>query len=190
MVKTRSGKNGNNGVRKAIKKTIEKKTPIQKNEKKKAHETYTQETLKIAIDDVKSKRLSCREAAAKYKISYPLIYTIVQHTPETSVQPEIEEPALSDEEEVDICGVLTYMAETMMIPVDIDQIKHKVNSFLMNIGREIESKSFKNNFPDDDWCFQFMGRHLDVFAKIARQDIPSYNACVTYSGILKHHKTW
>ena len=80
-----------------------------------------------------------------------MIYTIVQNTPETLVQPEQEERALSDEEEVDICGVLTYMAETMMIPVDIDQIKHKVNSFLQNIGREIESKSFKNNFPDDDW---------------------------------------
>ncbi len=80
-----------------------------------------------------------------------MIYTIVQNTPETSVQPEKEERALSDEEEVDICGVLTYMAETMMIPVDIDQIKHKVNSFLQNIGRDIESKSFKDNFPDDDW---------------------------------------
>ena len=80
-----------------------------------------------------------------------MIYTIVQNTPATLVQPEKEEPALSDEEEVDMCGVLTYMAETMMIPVDIDQIKHKVNSFLQNIGREIESESFKNNFPDDDW---------------------------------------
>ena len=47
--------------------------------------------------------------------------------------------------------IFRYTGETCYMPVDKDTVKDYVKGFLKSRGRTIQSVSFKNNVPDDNW---------------------------------------
>ena len=106
---------------------------------------YSDETLAVAILEVKSKRLSITKAAKKFGISYGTLYNKAKGLHTKTPGGQIR---LTQEQE----NLILYAIDTLSlwkIPLSGFDVRSLVKSFLDAMGSS--HRGFKNNMPGVDW---------------------------------------
>lgn len=117
---------------------------------------YTQETLNKAVEEIRAKTISVRDAHRKYNIS---LGTLSRKSREKNMNKFGRPTVLSSEEENLIVEGL-FVAAEWGFPLTTQDLQDVVASYLEQAGRQ-ESR-FKQNRPGKDWVYHFRARHPEL----------------------------
>ncbi|KAL0869395.1 hypothetical protein ABMA27_007635 [Loxostege sticticalis] len=152
----------------------EKKSICARNGKTfKPYQSYSKENLESAIKDVKSKKLSLREAALKYDVPKS---TIERHSKGQTTYESAGHPTLfSREEENKFIQYIQVVAE-WGFPFDLIDLRVFAQRYLNRIGRKVYT--LQDNLPGRDWAANFLIRHKSVLSNRISSNISSDRAKV------------
>ncbi|XP_025413319.1 uncharacterized protein LOC112685607 isoform X1 [Sipha flava] len=134
---------------------------------------YSDETLQQALDEVRQKKLSYREAYQKYGLS---ISTLSRKINKKNVNKYGGQNVLTPLEEKCIVYAILY-ASDWDFPFEKDDVKNLVKSYLDRAGKNL--KPFKNNLPGEVWYKNFIQRHNKALKIRLGEDIKCSRAAVS-----------
>ncbi|KAE9521258.1 hypothetical protein AGLY_018350 [Aphis glycines] len=137
------------------------------------YRNYSYETLKQAIDEVRQKKLSYREAYNKYGISTA---TISRKINKKNVKKHGGQNVLTSLEEKCIVDAILY-ASDWSYPFEKNDLKNLVKSYLDRAGENL--KPFKNNLPGEIWYKNFIDRHNTALKTRLGENIKRSRAVVS-----------
>lgn len=110
--------------------------------------------LKRAVDDVLSKRMSFRQAALHYSISYSVIYRHAKKG--NNIKSQGGQTCLSEVDERLLVQKLKLCSE-WGYPVDTWMLRLIIKAYLDRTEQQISR--FKDNVPGTDFVYTFLKRH-------------------------------
>lgn len=134
---------------------------------------YSKETLQKAVNDVKQKKLTYRQAYAKYGIPTATISRKIneKHTKNVGGQTIL---CLSEEKR--IVEAILY-ASDWGFPFEKEDVKQIVKSYLDRAGQK--KIHFKNNLPGEVWYSKFIQRHSNQLKNRIGENIKRSRAAVS-----------
>lgn len=122
---------------------------------------YTEESLAAALADIRSGKLSQRQAQTKHKIPRSTLKNKLTgvHTNHVG-HPTV----LSEEEEQMFLDHLLKLDEYSS-PLSSFDLRCVVKMHLDSQNRKV--KAFKNNFPGEDWALRFLRKHKELSGRVA-----------------------
>ncbi|XP_060854929.1 uncharacterized protein LOC132932560 [Metopolophium dirhodum] len=142
---------------------------------------YSDETLQQALDEVRQKKLSYREAYQKYGIS---ISTLSRKINKKNVNKHGGQNVLTPLEEKCIVDAILY-ASDWGFPFEKDDVKNLVKSYLDRAGKNL--KPFKNNLPGEVWYKNFIQRHSKALKIRLGENIKRSRAAVSRTVINEYY---
>lgn len=148
--------------------------------KRKIYRKPDPDNLAKAIAAIKTKKLSIRKAAAKFKIHYSVVY---RHLKNKNLKPQGGQTALNPNEEafivsrLKICGDWGY-------PLDSFALRMLIKNYLDMSGKTI--KRFNNNFPGKDFAYSFLKRHKKDLSHRMCQNVKRSRAAVSRETITEY----
>jgi len=137
------------------------------------YHNYSKETLSKAINDVKQKKMTYRDAFNKYGVS---IATLSRRMNNKHNKHYGGQKVLSSEEETVVVDTIMY-ASDWGYPFDKEDVKSIIKLYLDRAGKQL--KPFKNNMPGDVWYRNFINRHSDVLKSRLGENIKRSRAAVS-----------
>lgn len=134
---------------------------------------YSRETLRTAINEIISGRMSYRQASERYGIP---VGTLSRKRHNKNMGKPGHPTLLSTAEEQNIV-VAILTASDWGYPFEPEDVKLIVKSYLDRSGKQI--RQFQNNKPGDDWVSLFMKRHKNEIKKRLCENIKRARAAVT-----------
>lgn len=122
---------------------------------------YTKEQLQQCLSDVRSKMLTQREAALKYKIPRS---TIKNKLKNKHCNKPGHPTIFTTEEEEAFVAHITALSEYGFPITDID-LKIIIKNYLFSSGRQV--KQFKHNVPGIEWVRGFLNRNKTLSRRLA-----------------------
>lgn len=127
-----------------------------------SYKNYTQETLDNALEEIRTKKLSFRQAEQKYGIHKNTLFAKMHDKNPKSAGGQT---VLSKAEESSMVGHILAMAN-YGFPLTAFDIRCIVKAYLDRTGRKV--KCFKNNLPGTEWVRFFLTRHKNLTQRIAK----------------------
>lgn len=137
--------------------------------------------LKQATEDVANKKMSLRQAAAHYGISYSVIYRHAKKG--NSIKPQGGQTCLSESDEALLVQRLKLCSE-WGYPVDTWMLRLIVQEYLDRTGKKITK--FKRNLPGPDFVYSFLRRHKRELSYRMCQNIKR-NRCAVSNKIVNEY---
>ena len=143
------------------------------------YKDYTDETLKLAVQECVELGKSCADVAEQYKIPIRTLRNKIKglHSKKHGGQ-----TVFNDRDEQTLVTNLLKCADYGM-PLDTTDVKIFVQTYLQKANRTVSK--FKNNIPGDDWISSFLGRHT-VLSKRMCQNIKTARSEISPETI-KHY---
>lgn len=141
------------------------------------YKNYTEETLSVALSDIRSKKLSLREASEKYKIHKNTLWLKTKGRHEKNVG---RQKVFSETEEEKFVNHAIAMS-IYGFPITSFDLRCIVKSYLDRCGRKVAC--FRNNFPGPDWAKSFMKRHDQILTQRIAKNI-SHSRAATDEAIV------
>lgn len=139
---------------------------------------YEFETLKKAVEAVKSQELSIYKASKSFKVPYQ---TIKRYLKKNTVQKYVKETVLSVEDENDLASWIIE-CQRLGQPRTPGQILVKAGKLA-----KLSKKSFKNEVPTRRWLEKFLKRHPKISMRTPSM-VSRSSANVTKEDILRWHR--
>lgn len=135
------------------------------------YQNYTEETLHKALQLIKARQMTIREASRVHKIPVRTLYYKIRGSHPGAPGGQ---KVLTEVEERHLVDVIIACAE-FGAPLNIFDIKMTIKTYLNQQGRTI--KKFKNgDTPGKDWCYNFLDRHEEKLSKRMCQNIKKARA--------------
>ena len=124
------------------------------------YKVYSDDTIKDAIEQVRSKTMSLRQASRAYGVSKSVLGRRVRNL---QTRTPGGQPTLSTEFERDLIHNIVVCAD-WGYPMDLLDVRLFVKTFLDS--RDIRVKKFKCNLPGKDWALSFLARHPELSQRL------------------------
>lgn len=130
--------------------------------------------LANAINAIKGKRMTYREAQEVYGIQYSVIY---RHVKNKDIKKQGGQTSLSLSEEKLLIDNILLCAE-WGFPLDRLDLRLLVKGYLDRRGKKVK-RFGRSNMPGKEWAHSFLTRHNDVLAVRLCQNIKRFRAAVS-----------
>jgi len=141
------------------------------------YRNFSSETLECALNEIRNKRLTYREASDKYSIP---MSTLSRKKNKLNLKSYGGQTALTSIEE-DVIVETILFAFDWGYPFDREEVKILIKSYLDRAGQKL--KNFKNNMPCNDWYTRFLSRYSDRLKPRLSENIKRSRAAVSRTTI-------
>jgi len=146
----------------------------------KSYQNYSEETLKKAVMELKTKKITFRDAEKKYRISKSTLQRKVNNKNMMKVgRPN----TLSEKDEVNLVKGIC-LSSKWGFPFTSMDIRLLVQQFLNKNG--IKEKRFTNNLPGYEWFKHFLDRHKSILSERLAENIKRSRAEINHESIKKY----
>lgn len=144
------------------------------------YRNYTEETLTLCLNAVRSGSLTQRKAEEQFKIPRRTIINKLKnhHTNNNPGHP----PIFSDEEEAAFAACILSFSD-FGFPLDAFDLRMIVKTYLTRIGRTV--RLFNKNLPGKEWVQGFLKRHPELTMRFA-SNIKRVRAAITAESLKEY----